>query len=150
MIRMVYDNALQYGDLDRTGGINLVDDLDLETAVQISILTERRAEPDDEYTNSYGYKGGWWGDDSDSVKDRIGSRLWLLRREKATIANLNRAKTYLEECLQWLLDDGVALSVEVTTYRGTTPVDLGFAINITRPGETNRWSRVWEVQLDEL
>ena len=81
---MLYDNVLQYGDLVRTDSKNLIDDLDLETAVQISILTERRAEPGDEFSEGLHYRGGWWGDAADGVGDNIGSRMWLLRREKAT------------------------------------------------------------------
>jgi len=149
MIRMLYDNVLQYGDLDRTGGKNLVDDLDLETAVLISIFTERRVESGDEHDGTMFYKGGWWADAVDGV-DRIGSRLWLLRREKTTVSNLNKAKTYLEECLRWMLDDGVAKTITVTTARGAKPVDLKFSIDIERPGALGVWSRVWEVQLNDL
>lgn len=147
---MVYNNTLQYGDLDRTGGRNLVDDLDLETAVQISILTERRVEPGDEYFDIVGYKGGWWGDVAGGSNDQTGSRLWLLRREKTTESNLNQARIYIEECLQWLLDDGVATEIVVTTKRGVTPADLRFGITIQRPADTGIWARTWDIQLNAL
>jgi len=150
MIRMLYDNVLQYGDLDRTGDLNLVDDLDLETAVLISIFTERRVEPGDEHSDTLTYKGGWWGNAIDGGTDKIGSRMWLLAREKATVSNVNKARVYLEECLKWLLDDGVAKSVVVTTVRGAKPVDLQFTIDIARPGDTTLWTRAWEIQLDAL
>ena len=150
MLRMLYDNVLQYGDLDRTGDKNLVDDLDLETAVLISIFTERRVESDDEEANTLTYKGGWWGDASGDFIDRIGSRLWRLRRSKATVSNINRAKIYLNECLQWMIDDGVSTRIDVEVERGTTPADLYFEIDIWRPGESTPWSQAWEVQLDAL
>lgn len=150
MIRMIYDNTNQRGDLDRTGGQNFVDDLDLETAVLISILTERRVEEGDEFSDTTFYKGGWWGDASDDLGDNIGSRMWLLRREKMTQANVNKARVYLEECLQWMLDDEVTDEIVVTTSRGSTPVDLRFTIDISRPADTAQWTRTWEIQFDEL
>lgn len=36
--------------------------------------------------------------------DRIGSRLWLLRRVKLTSATQRDAEFYVHEALQWLLD----------------------------------------------
>lgn len=151
MIRMVYDNVAQYGDLDRTGDKNLIDDLDLETAVQISILTEARAKPGDEPAGILGYQGGWWGDAADGVGDSIGSRMWLLRRAKATNANINRAREYLEECLQWMIQDGVTASpIMVATWRGKTPISLGYSIKIERPNALGPWSRAWETQFNEF
>lgn len=42
--------------------------------------------------------GSYWADKT------LGSRLHLLRREKDIQRIANLAKTYLEECLQWMLD----------------------------------------------
>ena len=141
MIQMTYDNVAQEGDLVRINK-QFVDDLDLETAVLISIFTERRVEPGDEYSEINGYKGGWWGDAFEEVEgDKIGSRMWLLRREKATLSNVNLARIYIEESLQWFLDDGVAETVVVTTSRGKGPVDLSFTVEILRPDVLNRWAR---------
>ena len=150
MIRMLYNNLEQYGDLDRTGDKNLVDDLDLETSVLISLFTERRAEEGDDGYETLLYKGGSWGDAVGDVIDRIGSRLWLMRRAKATQHNLNLAKTYIEEALQWLLDDGVAESIEVITTRGVGPANLRFSVDIQKPSDTGLWSRTWEIQFDGL
>jgi phage gp46-like protein len=87
----------------------------LVRAVVISLFTWRRAKPDDPVD---GDRWGWWGDGlGDLPNDRIGSRLWLLSREKLTQSVLNRARGYAEEALQWLLDDGVATRVTVTTER---------------------------------
>lgn len=85
-------------------------------AVVISLFTWRRAKPDDPHE---GVRWGWWGDGlDDQPNDRIGSRLWLLAREKLTLKTRNRAREYAQEALQWLLDDRVATSIVVTTERG--------------------------------
>lgn len=87
----------------------------LPRAVIISLFTWRRALPDDPVD---GVRMGWWADGLDGVvNDRIGSRLWLLSREKLTLSTINRAREYARESLQWLLDDGVATGVAVTAER---------------------------------
>ncbi|HCN2736281.1 TPA: phage GP46 family protein, partial [Escherichia coli] len=54
---------------------------------------------------------GWWGD---SYRDRpIGSRLWLLSREKATPDTLERARGYAEEALEWLKTAGRVSAINV-------------------------------------
>lgn len=146
---MLYDSVNQRGDLDRTGDKNLVDDLDLETSVIISIHTERRVEEGDEHSDNTFYKGGCWMDSTDDFGGLMGSRMWLLRREKATQSTINQAKIYLEECLKWMLDDNVAKSVEVTTARGAKPVDLAYTIKIEKP-DGGIWFRSWGTQLNEF
>lgn len=109
---------------------------DLLTAVTISIFTDRRAEPDDVTEGEN--RGGWWGDTFPEVEgDKIGSRLWLLAREKQTDQTLTRAREYVLESLQWMLDDGVASSVEVETEWIREQV-MGCGVAITRPDGTLR------------
>lgn len=149
MLKMVYSNIQQRGDLVRDAGLNLESGLDLETAVLISLFTERRREESDILNADGLYKGGYWGDVVDTQDRALGSRLWTLRDKKATQNTVNLAKAYSEEALQWLLDDGVAGSIEVRTSRGSRPVDLRYHIAIVQP-DGRRWERVWEMQLDEL
>lgn len=148
MIQLTYDNSNSRGDLVRNGG-NYVDDLDLETAVLISTFTDRRAETDelDLIQRREAYKGGWWGDTLTDVK--WGSKLYLLRNRNATPSTIALAKTYLEEAYQWLVDDGVAKSVDVIVVRGANPTSIKFTVSIARPDGT-AWARSWEVQLRAL
>lgn len=114
----------------------------LVRAVVISLFTWRRARPDDELPGSDRF--GWWGDGFATVAgDRIGSRLWLLSREKLVPRTIERAREYAREALDWLIEDGVASRVEVTAERygldglalacriyrsaGGAPVDLRFS-----------------------
>lgn len=88
----------------------------LNRAVIISLFTWRRANPDDLIE---GQKMGYWGDAAEppETNDKIGSRLWLLSREKILPSTFNRAREYAQEALQWLIDDGVASKVDVLAER---------------------------------
>ena len=99
------------GDWQRAGG-SLASGNDIVTSVLISLFTDRVATPDDtvpDATRRLRDPRGWWADES------IGSRLWLIDRAKRTPATLQRAQAYIVEALQWLVDDGVASRIEVTT-----------------------------------
>lgn len=92
----------------------------LARAVIISLFTWRRANSDDVLPDpSPGApRMGWWGDSFPGTpNDRIGSRLWLLSREKLTAETLRRAREYATEALAWLIEDGIAARVEVEVER---------------------------------
>lgn len=55
--------------------------------------------------------GSWWADRS------LGSRLHELTREKDVSRVYVLARQYAEQALQPLLDDGRALSIQVTVHR---------------------------------
>lgn len=85
-------------------------------AVVISLFTWRRAATDDPVDDDERF--GWWGDSYPTIaEDRIGSRLWLLRRVKLTADTQRDAEFYAREALQWLLDDNQVLEVEVISER---------------------------------
>ena len=85
-------------------------------AVVISLFTWRRAATDDPLDDDERF--GWWGDSYPTIADdRIGSRLWLLRRVKLTTDTQRDAEFYAREALQWMLDDGQVLEVDVITER---------------------------------
>lgn len=93
---------------------------DLKTAltrsVLISLYTWRRAADDDVLDDDERF--GWWGDSFPTVADdRIGSRLWLLRRVKLTRQTQLDAEFYAREALQWLIDDGHCSAVDISSER---------------------------------
>ncbi|ABE45633.1 phage GP46 family protein [Polaromonas sp. JS666] len=97
------------------GSPGLATDEGLQTSVIISLFTDRRADADDLPASAAGSdRRGWWGDSYADVEgDRIGSRLWLLAREKQTTATLLKARDFAAEALQWLIDDGLARAINV-------------------------------------
>lgn len=134
------------GDLEISGGALAADD-GLETAVVISLFTDRRAEPGDPLPDAGADRRGWWGDAlADVPGDRIGSRLWLLAREKQTQATLARAREYAAEALRWMIEDGVARAVNVTAEIVRDGV-LGLGIEIVRsdkPVVQYRFDSFWK------
>lgn len=88
----------------------------LVRTVVISLFTWRRAGPDDPVDDEERY--GWWGDSFPRVADdRIGSRLWLLRRVKLTDRTQRDAEYYADEALRWLVDDEQVLDIAITSER---------------------------------
>lgn len=100
-------------------GADLARGSDLVTAVLVSLFTDRVANPDDTVPDGSSDPRGFWADDPRYL---TGSRLWLLDRSKRTQQTLGLARGYIDEALQWLLDDGVVSSLDVAlewTARGT-------------------------------
>lgn len=124
-------------------GVDLATDDGLRTAVIMSLFTDARARADDPLPDDEARRG-WWGDSLDAQGEpHIGSRLWLLSREKQLAKVLERARGYVEEALAWLVTDGVAKSVTVTVEIVRTGV-LGFGVLIDRPaGPSRRFDLVW-------
>lgn len=125
-------------------GADLAPDTSLETAVLLSLFTDRRAEPGEIPAGDD--PKGWWADAFSDNGDRIGSRLWLLTREKLLPETAERARGYAREALQWLLDDGIAARVLVTAELHR-PDRLSLSIALTRPDgrqETYQYHDLWE------
>ena len=112
---------------------DLESDNGLETAVILSLYTDGLANDDDPLPGRNDDRRGWWGDAWPEIPgDRIGSRLWLLSREKQTADILIRAREYALEALAWLVDDGVARRVDAVAT-SPVPAVLTLAVSIERP-----------------
>jgi phage gp46-like protein len=131
------------------GGLAL--DGTLRSAVLVSLFTDRRANADDTLPDGGTDRRGFWGDIiapdqlPEGSRRPLGSRLWLLAREKQTDETRHRAEAYAAEALQWLIDDGIAAAVTVRgewVARGV----LALAIAITRPGAVpERYTELWRL-----
>lgn len=107
-----WDAGLLSGDWVVDGG-GLATGDDLATAVILSLFTDRRARDDDRLPDGAGGdRRGWWAD-GDAPEGSLGSRLWLLCREKRSEETRRRAVEYAREALAWLVEDGVAAAVTV-------------------------------------
>jgi phage gp46-like protein len=85
---------------------------DLQSAILISLFTDRLASPDDPLPDNSNDRRGWWAD-LPAPGPLIGSRLWLLGRAKQQPDTMGRAQDYINEALQWLIDDGVVARFDV-------------------------------------
>ncbi|MGY6214995.1 phage GP46 family protein [Methylolobus aquaticus] len=93
---------------------------DIESAVIASLFSWRRARPDDNASDTY----GWWAED-------FGSRLYLLQRTKMLPGLAAVARGYIEEALQWLVDravvSSIAVHVELHSETGHLYAQVGLA-----------------------
>lgn len=107
------------------GALGLALDDSLETAIVVSLFTDRRADDTDRLPFEAADKRGWWGDAYIDVPGRKhGSKLWLLEREKQLPDVLPWARQIVEEALAWLVEDGRATRIEVATSYPRTSVLL--------------------------
>ena len=113
---------------------------DLYDAVYISILSFARASED------AGMQYGWWFDSLTGFK--TGCKLWTLRRVK----NINQTKnveTFLKESLNWLIEDGIALVVNVKAFEDFDRIDALVTIQ-KHNGEVinlkfnDLWAKIYE------
>jgi phage gp46-like protein len=141
-----YDLDLEEGDIKREDGI--------KTSVLISILTDRIILEESEQPNGPEDRRGFWGDDLQKVKnDFIGSKAWASFRNKKTPSNVNTLKERLEDCLKWLVLDGVASEVIVNIIGAEDEnADFGFSIDIIKPTgpENFKFDLNWEAERIEV
>jgi phage gp46-like protein len=132
-IEIFWDPVLSRGDFAVVNG-DLAAEHDIKTAVLVSLFTDRRAEDDDPLPDATASKRGWWGDALGAVGPgaRIGSRLWLLSREKQLAEVVARASEYAIESLTWLVDSGAASAVDAKAEIVANGV-LGLLISVSRP-----------------
>jgi phage gp46-like protein len=105
-----------YGDVLATYSVELEDTL--QTAIILSLFSDRRATEDDKLPLNETDRRGWVGDeftssDFDSRPDPWGSRLWLCYYGKAGPDVLETARFAVQEALDWLVRDGIASRVKV-------------------------------------
>ncbi|MBE9542506.1 MAG: phage GP46 family protein [Proteobacteria bacterium] len=133
-----FDINILNGDLETDNG--------LETAVAISVFTDKRV-TDEELPDLEESKRGWWGDMYPEVdQDKIGSRLWTLEREKKLVETLRLSEDYTREALDWMLEDSIADSVDVVSNYDDNNF-LNIDIKISRPEQDDsRFSVVWDEQ----
>lgn len=137
--RPIVDQAGQAVSYSFTGGGDLAVGEDLFTAIVISLFTDAAAGDDDLIPDGSGDPRGWWAGE-------IGSRLWLRARSRANAATLAIVKADIEQALAWLVDDGVAARVDVTTVWVRAGM-LGALVLILRADGSRRalrFARLWE------
>jgi phage gp46-like protein len=100
----IYDINFVDGDFEQMNG--------LDTAILMSLTCERRA--DESEVSLPEKRRGWIGNEINGFSDfEYGSKLWLLEQARATQDTLNKAVTYAQEALQWLVEDDYATSIVV-------------------------------------
>lgn len=124
--------------LDQNGDIFTADFFD--TSLLYSLFGERRANPDEVVEPQL--RRGWIGNSEDFEN---GSKLWLLSQARLTRDTLNRIEDEAEKALQWLVDDGFAVSIDqviASVSNGRVGVDI--TIRRSRDKVDRRFFELWE------
>ena len=150
-LALVWDNTRGCADLAMIDS-DLASDRDLQTAVVLSLFTDRRAHSDDVPPSGDARDmRGWWADAFADVQgDLYGSRNWLLDRSVMNNESVLRATEFDREALQWMLDDKVVSAIDVTVTQTSTGVL--HAIHLTKPSgdrTTFKFSRVFDHILED-
>lgn len=143
--RLLFDTSTLDGDVLLLAG-DLLAENSLQTALLLSLFTDRRATRDELERFGGDDPRGWWGDvDAQVPGDQFGSRLWLLEREVDTDETLNRARAYAEEAVAWVVEDGLAESIPVAAEY-LRPGVLALQISPVRArADRERFAFVWEL-----
>ena len=110
-VAISWDGDICEGDLS-IEGFDLARETGLKSAVLISVFTDARASVD-ELPDGDTDRRGWWGDLVENDSDETGSLLWVLEREKETPEVAAKAELFVQRCLAWMVEDGVATAVSV-------------------------------------
>lgn len=117
--------------------------LSIESAVAVSLFTDRRAPAGYVPLDGSGDLRGFW---ADSYSDfPWGSRLWQLRIAKKTDATtlLLQAQDICQEALAWLITIGALARVEVAASWLTVDA-MGLRVRVTRPdGSAQAFDYSW-------
>jgi phage gp46-like protein len=154
-ILISYNNATGIGDFSIENGELAMDDT-LDTAVLISLFTDRVADPGDKLPFGTTDPRGWWGDTAflqqqgDAPPDLIGSKLWLRVNGLLTQANLNQMGQDVLQALHWMIEDGVAQSVTcqpVQTGVGSAALPIFITRSVNGQPITTTYDAVWDITM---
>ena len=131
----IYDLQIDSGDL--------VSNTSFETAIQMSLLTDIRADSSEVPTPER--RRGWWGNVANRTEDyNIGSKLWLLDQARNTEETLNLAIDYARNSLQWLIDDNEAENIEVTGQRSGDTIRLNIVVSRSQSQVESFFFDLWQ------
>jgi len=118
-INSYYDFSIENGDFALTQG--------MDTALLMSIFCEKRADISEmPFAET---RRGWWGNTVlDTENYEIGSKLWLLEQARRDLTSLSLAKTYAQDCLQWLIEDSLAKEIQTDSAFSENGIDIDINI----------------------
>lgn len=117
----------------------LTDDF-FDTAILYSLFGERRASAEEVVEPQS--RRGWIGNAEDFEN---GSKIWLLSQARVTRDTLNRLADEAKSALQWMVDDGLAVSLgEISATVSGGRVLLNVTIFRSRDKVIRRLFDLWE------
>ena len=110
-----------------------------DTSILYSLFGEKRASADEVVEPSR--RRGWIG----NFTFENGSKLWLMEQSRLTRDIMNRIEDESKKALQWLVDDGYAVSIDqVTTTLSGGRLLLNITIRRSRDKIIKKQYNLWE------
>ena len=131
----MYDIDFSCGDFELTAG--------LDTAITTSLLVDKRADSS-EIRSPQERRGNIIDELNDENDFEIGSKLWLLSQSRSTLETVSLAESYASECLQWLIDDGLAESIVVKGFSSNNNINLEITVNESDGTTFNNVYQLWK------
>lgn len=142
-IKLAQQPDLNY-DIEFENGDFIIDD-SLETALIVSILSDRRA--DNSQVSQREFRRGWIGDLVTTLPGfKLGSHIWLSEQARITQETLTTIQDSAEKSLDWMLSAGLIIEVKAKASI-TTKSSILLLITVTSPNESisaiafNLWKR---------
>jgi len=122
--------------IDSDGDIKTKDSF--ETALLMSLFCERRALAS-EVPDSH-RRRGWIGNSPDFEN---GSKLWLYEQARVTRTTLTAIETAVYNGLQWMVDDKLAVNLEVTAELKNSNITITAIIERPNSKVERRYYELW-------
>jgi len=121
-------------------------DLGLETSVLISFFTDKRASLE-QLPIGHSTRRGWWADlIAQPSDDQYGSLAWTFEKTKLNAATAASFSDALQTSLQWMIDDGIADTVVVSS-EVIAGEQITLSVEITKPsGDNIPFKFIWDGQ----
>lgn len=113
----------------------------LESAVLISVGSDARA-AEKNFENTL-QDDGWWGEPT-FEGDKWGSLLHTLSHQKNNPNTLLLAKQYAKDSLQWLIDDGVAKTINVDVALENNVAQIEIVLSNGDKAKNFRYEILWD------
>ena len=111
---VILNNSKGYYDFEWTDSGDISTAETLDTAIQMSIFNEVRASAAEVPESNK--RRGWIGNLSTPGFEQ-GSKQWEFEQERLTGSVLAELSVVIKNGLQWLIDDGIAVSIQVGNAR---------------------------------
>lgn len=112
-----------------------------ETAIPVSLFTDARA-PSALVSEPQNRRGWIVNLLTASTMRQLGSILWVLDQARVTRETLNTARLAAQDAFQWMVDDGIALSVFVDAQQSQSGIVILITITDTS-NVVNRYQTLW-------
>lgn len=124
------------------GGADFASAYGFETAIPTSYFTDSRASA--VQVQEALFRRGWAGNILYIDLGReLGGLLWLLDQARITADTLNFAKSYAQDSLQWMIEDGIAQSITISVEQIATRAIRILTDIITVENTVQRYITLW-------